>query len=734
MNAKGKIGVIIPEIFDPLDFELLRGIDEIARAYGFDVIVFTGIRNSVTGMEFSSYTRGLENIYNLVGMTDLDGIIFAAEKFHSRTVEKKIYDTLRGCKAKCIVLGQEQKDFRYIISEQTKIMRHLTEHLIREHNCESLYFLAGVAGECNSELRYKGFCEALDEVDMFLDDSCLFYGDYWTEKPKKLAADIASGVVVKPDGIVCANDMMAITLCSELNRLGVKVPDDIAVVGFDGSWFAFSNNPSITTAEGRERQLGENAAIEIIKAITGETLPASKTRQRIRFGRSCGCQPFNMDHNYIHAHTVRMYERYINRIEFYDTDMIERFQNSETSEELFSRIGEVAYILQGWESLNICLCEDWRFSFNNYREFRINGFSEKMILALSKQNGELVHGNNIFPTPKILPSLEAPHEPELTVLTSLHGGDQIFGYFAIKYKTVDDICLDEHYINWCDAVSNGLRKLQEKQYRQYVNRQIEELSLIDPISGLLNKRGLLTELSDSFSKHENSLIMLISFEHSSTADKKDGIDTAMLIANALRLSSETGELYAKLGNSVFAAFIRKNISPEEKMLNIEKKLSEMQGTNLSSHRPELAFSYFDATSIETSRLSAIIDEEQKKLEAKIKIMTETIADYKHILHMLRRDIYIAPQDEWNIDLIAREYSISRSHLQRLYKTYFLVSIHDDIINARLEKAKELLRHSDLRIHEVALMCGYHNASHFMRQFKNHTGETAKEYRIKQNGE
>ena len=61
----------------------------------------------------------------------------------------------------------------------------------------------------------------------------------------------------------------------------------------------------------------------------------------------------------------------------------------------------------------------------------------------------------------------------------------------------------------------------------------------------------------------------------------------------------------------------------------------------------------------------------------------------------------------------------------------MLGIHDDL---RLEKAKELLRHSELRINEIANMCGYNSSSHFMRQFKEHTGETAKEYRIKQNGE
>ena len=90
-----------------------------------------------------------------------------------------------------------------------------------------------------------------------------------------------------------------------------------------------------------------------------------------------------------------------------------------------------------------------------------------------------------------------------------------------------------------------------------------------------------------------------------------------------------------------------------------------------------------------------------------------------------------PQREWDIELIAKEIGISRSHLQRLYKQFFSVSCLDDVITARINKAKSLLRHTDLRIQEIAVQCGYQNVSHFMRQFKDKCGVTAMQYR-KQN--
>ena len=100
------------------------------------------------------------------------------------------------------------------------------------------------------------------------------------------------------------------------------------------------------------------------------------------------------------------------------------------------------------------------------------------------------------------------------------------------------------------------------------------------------------------------------------------------------------------------------------------------------------------------------------------------------LNNLRREIYVSPQLDWSIETITKTVGISRSHLQRMYKSQFAVSCIDDIINARLEKAKQLLLYTNMRVHDVALQSGYTNTSHFMRQFKKKYGITASEFRKK----
>ena len=67
-------------------------------------------------------------------------------------------------------------------------------------------------------------------------------------------------------------------------------------------------------------------------------------------------------------------------------------------------------------------------------------------------------------------------------------------------------------------------------------------------------------------------------------------------------------------------------------------------------------------------------------------------------------------------------------MQRLYKEQFSSGIKDDLIASRMNRAMQLLAHTDLQVQEIAERCGYNNENHFMRQFKEKNGMTALQYR------
>lgn len=95
---------------------------------------------------------------------------------------------------------------------------------------------------------------------------------------------------------------------------------------------------------------------------------------------------------------------------------------------------------------------------------------------------------------------------------------------------------------------------------------------------------------------------------------------------------------------------------------------------------------------------------------------------------LREKIYRNPQMKWNVDSLASEVSMSRSYFQHIYRDIFGVSCMTDVINGKIEKAKEILSETGCTVSQIATMCGYDNEEHFMRQFKKIVGVTPTAYR------
>lgn len=93
----------------------------------------------------------------------------------------------------------------------------------------------------------------------------------------------------------------------------------------------------------------------------------------------------------------------------------------------------------------------------------------------------------------------------------------------------------------------------------------------------------------------------------------------------------------------------------------------------------------------------------------------------HDLMRLRTMIRNEPAREWTVPFMADLLGISPGYLQNQYKKAFGVSCMEDVINSRIQLAKEYLLFSRLSIAEIAAHCGYQHPEHFSRQFKKATG-------------
>ncbi len=101
---------------------------------------------------------------------------------------------------------------------------------------------------------------------------------------------------------------------------------------------------------------------------------------------------------------------------------------------------------------------------------------------------------------------------------------------------------------------------------------------------------------------------------------------------------------------------------------------------------------------------------------------------KNALIELRSNMFSTLEKKWTTEKMAKEVGISQPHFYSCYRLLFGVSPTNDLINARITKAKNMLIFEKMPISEICAYLGYDNLTHFERQFKSKVGVSPNEYR------
>lgn len=104
------------------------------------------------------------------------------------------------------------------------------------------------------------------------------------------------------------------------------------------------------------------------------------------------------------------------------------------------------------------------------------------------------------------------------------------------------------------------------------------------------------------------------------------------------------------------------------------------------------------------------------------------SDIEELFRSFRRELFSSLNKKWTVSDMAKTLNFSESRFFALYKTIFGISPTADLINARINSAKNILIFQNKKIEDIATSLGYDNVTHFIRQFKTFVGETPNMYR------
>lgn len=271
------IGALLPDLHGEFFSELIRGIDQAARARGLHLLLS------------SSHDDASEAAAALRAMNGrVDGLVVMSPHADDDFLSQNLPPSLP---AVLLNSGVSQPTQRVFAVDNFGGAREMTEHLVRAGR-RRIAFLGGPAANFEARERERGYRAGLPAGAR----PWLLAGDFSEAGGERAGAHLLGlHPTERPDAVFAANDIMAIGLLGTLQAAGVRVPQDIAIAGFDDIPVARYISPALTTMHVPIAALGSQALDALAATLEGSAAPgpAGTTVMPVQLvvRRSCGSQP-----------------------------------------------------------------------------------------------------------------------------------------------------------------------------------------------------------------------------------------------------------------------------------------------------------------------------------------------------------------------------------------------------------------------------------------------------------
>jgi DNA-binding LacI/PurR family transcriptional regulator len=257
MRKTRTIGVVVTTIADPFVAEVVSGIEQAANDHGYSV--FLADSNADPDRE--------QKVVRSFAERRVDGIVVTASRVGA------LYIPLLSEMKVPIVLINNQNPGEFVHSvtiENVEASREATNHLIRLGH-RRIAYLGDQFGYQSDTERFAGYSRALDEAGLPFLPELVVHGDGKADAATK-AMDKLLALDNPPAAVFCYNDMSALGALRSIRLHGLRVPEDISLVGFDDLFLASYMQPPLTTVRQPMRRMGQLAMESLLKLMSGEEL------------------------------------------------------------------------------------------------------------------------------------------------------------------------------------------------------------------------------------------------------------------------------------------------------------------------------------------------------------------------------------------------------------------------------------------------------------------------------
>ena len=252
-NKTGVIGVIVADIANPFFSAVVKGMGKAAKGLGYSIIL------QDTGENYENE----EEAIRIMISEQVDGLLITPVQTENRSIH-----TLQESGIPFVLVARHFSDLDtdYVVVDDVQGGYLATTHLI-EKGHEKIAFINGPA--CNSSAieRFQGYKKALEEHNIELNEKLMRNGALTMEDGYTHGKALLMGHGPRPTALFTFSDFVALGAMKAVREVGLRIPDDIAIVGYDDIDFAFCLEVPLTTVRVLKKEMGKKAVSVLEKKI-----------------------------------------------------------------------------------------------------------------------------------------------------------------------------------------------------------------------------------------------------------------------------------------------------------------------------------------------------------------------------------------------------------------------------------------------------------------------------------
>lgn len=271
------IGLLLPEVSSEFIFPILRGIEAATRQAGFDLLI-----------AIQPEEQARQMIQSPLGNHNTDGLLIFGDLADSPSLAQ--FTRLNFPVVLLYHAAPPGSGITSIQVENKNGARRLVNHLIEVHGARRIAFLRGPDGNEDSGWRENGYRQALAGHHLEF-DPCLVEPGNFEQQGGRTAIETLLKKGIQFDAVFAGDDGTAIGALAALNQTGLRVPEDVALVGFDDMPPSRYMNPPLTTVRAPTEQVGHEAVTQLVQRIrTGQADAEVLLPTELVIRQSCGCK------------------------------------------------------------------------------------------------------------------------------------------------------------------------------------------------------------------------------------------------------------------------------------------------------------------------------------------------------------------------------------------------------------------------------------------------------------